>query len=74
MNEPSTRSPLYRVEEFFRTRDVPLLLGGDMAAEMLNNDAIGRVFDRIYDCGTWKLNRVTCTNLTANSLLHLAQL
>jgi transposase len=55
MNTLCGRSPLYRVEEFFRTRDVELLLGSDMTLWMLNDDAIGRVLDRIYEYGTWKL-------------------
>jgi transposase len=60
MNVLCGRSPIYRVEEFFQMRDVPLLLGEDMAADMLNDDAIGRVLDRIYDYGTWKLFSEVC--------------
>ena len=60
MNVLSGRSPLYRVEEFFRTRDVALLLGSEMTAEMLNDDAIGRVLDRIYEYGTWKIFSEVC--------------
>jgi transposase len=60
MNVLCGRSPIYRVEEFFCMRDVPLLLGKDMAADMLNDDAIGRVLDRIYDYGTWKLFSLAC--------------
>ena len=60
MNVLCGRSPLYRVEEFFRTRDVGLLLGADMAAEMLNDDAIGRVLDRMYAYGTWKIFSEVC--------------
>jgi transposase len=55
MNVLCGRAPLYRVEEFFRTRDVTLLLGEDMTAEMFSDDAIGRVLDRVYDYGTWKI-------------------
>ena len=55
MNVLCGRSPLYRVEEFFRIRDVALLLGEDMMAESFNDDAIGRVLDRIYNYGTWKI-------------------
>jgi Transposase len=55
MNVLCGRSPVYRVEEFFRTRDVALLLGNNMAAESLNDDNIGRVLDRVYNYGTWKL-------------------
>ncbi len=60
MNVLSGRSPLYRVEEFFRTRDAALLLGADITAEMLNDDAIGRVLDRVYDYGTWKIFSEVC--------------
>ena len=60
MNVLCSRSPLYRVEEFFRIRDVGLLLGEDMTAGMLNDDAIGRVLDRIYEYGTWKIFSEVC--------------
>jgi len=60
MNVLCGRSPLYRVEEFFRTRDVGLLLGANMAAGMLNDDAIGRVLDRMYAYGTWKIFSEVC--------------
>jgi len=66
MNVLSGRSPLYRVEEFFRTRDVALLLGEDMRAEMLNDDAIGRVLDRVYGYGTWKLFSDVCIQAFVN--------
>ena len=66
MNVLSGRSPLYRVEEFFRTRDVTLLLGEDMTAEMLNDDAIGRVLDRIYAYGTWKIFSALCVEAFSN--------
>jgi len=55
MNVLSGRSPLYRVEEFFRTRGRGSPPRRDIAAEMLNDDAIGRVLDRIYEHGTWKI-------------------
>lgn len=41
-------------------RDVPLLLGNGLTAEMFNDDAIGRVLDRIYEYGTWKLFSEVC--------------
>jgi transposase len=66
MNVLSGRSPLYRVEEFFRTHDVALLLGSDMTAEMLNDDAIGRVLDRIYEYGTWKIFSEVCVQAFRN--------
>src|SRR4030067_43202 len=60
MNILCGRSPLYRVEGVFRTRDVTLLLGEDMTAEMLNDDIIGRVLDRVYEYGTWKIFSEIC--------------
>ena len=60
MNVLCGRSPLYRVEEFFRIRDVGLLLGEDMTSGMLNDDAIGRVLDRMYEYGTWKIFSGVC--------------
>jgi transposase len=60
MNLLSSRSPLYRVEEFFRARDVALLLGENITADRLNDDAIGRVLDRIYAYGTWKIFSEVC--------------
>ena len=60
MNVLCSRSPLYRVEECFRIRDVGVLLGEEMTAGMLNDDAIGRVLDRLYAYGTWKIFSEVC--------------
>lgn len=60
MNVLCGRSPLYRVEEFFRARDVGLLMGEEITASMLNDDAIGRALDRIYEYGTWKIFSDVC--------------
>ena len=75
MNILCGRSPIYRVEEFFEMRDVPLLLGEGMTAEVFNDDAIGRVLDRIYDYGTWKLFSEVCIQVFHNfnvdcSIIH----
>jgi len=75
MNVLCGRSPLYRVEEFFRTRDVGLLMGEEITAGMLNDDAIGRVLDRIYEYGTWKIfsdvSLNACRSFNANrSVIH----
>jgi len=66
MNVLCGRSPLYRVEEFFRIRDVGLLLGEEMTAGMLNDDAIGRVLDRLYAYGTWKIFSEVCVHAFRN--------
>ena len=66
MNVLCGRSPLYRVAEFFRMRDVSLLMGGEMTAAMFNDDAIGRVLDRIYEYGTWKIFSEVCVHAFRN--------
>jgi len=66
MNVLCGRSPLYRVEEFFRMHDVELLLGEGMRAEKLNDDAIGSVLDLIHAHGTWKLFSGICVDAFKN--------
>jgi transposase len=51
----SGRSPLYRLEEFFRDQDTELLLGKTVPSGAFNDDQVGRVLDRLYDFGTMKL-------------------
>src|SRR5712691_5966356 len=51
----SGRSPLYRLEEFFAHRDTALLLGKALPADAFNDDQVGRVLDRLYECGTLKI-------------------
>jgi transposase len=51
----SGRSPLYRLEEFFAHQDTELLLGQVIPPHAFNDDAVGRVLDRLYDTGTMKL-------------------
>jgi transposase len=51
----SGRSPLYRLEEFFAQQDTELLLGQAIPPHAFNDDAVGRVLDRLYDVGTMKL-------------------
>jgi len=46
-----------------------------MTAEMFNDDAIGRVLDRIYNYGTWKLFSEICIQVFQNfnvdcSIIH----
>jgi transposase len=49
------RSPLYRLEEFFAHQDTELLLGQALPPRAFNDDAVGRVLDRLYDMGTMTL-------------------
>jgi len=49
------RSPLYRVEEFFREQDTELLFGTGVESKHLNDDALGSALDKIYDAGPKKV-------------------
>src|SRR5262249_12703753 len=51
----SGRSPLYRLEEFFAHQDTALLLGKALPPQAFTDDTVGRVLDRLYDCGTMQL-------------------
>jgi hypothetical protein len=51
----SGRSPLFRLERFFADKDVELLLGKGIPASKFNDDALGRVLDRLFDYGTNKI-------------------
>jgi hypothetical protein len=48
----SSRSPLYRLEEFFGDQDTALLLGKALSPQAFHDDHLGRVLDRLYDFGT----------------------
>ena len=51
----SGRSPLFRLPQAFAKLDTELLLGEMIPAEKLNDDAVGRALDRIYEVGTGKV-------------------
>ena len=48
-------SPLYRLEECFAYQDTALLLGKSLRPQAFTDDTVGRVLDRLYDCGTMRL-------------------
>ncbi len=48
----SGRTPLYLLPKTFEDLDTDLLLGERIEASELNDDAVGRVLDRIADAGT----------------------
>ncbi len=51
----SGRNPLYHLESFFEAQDRALLLGCEVEAKAFNDDTVGRVLDRLYECGTQKI-------------------
>jgi transposase len=46
---------IHHLEEFFAHQDPALLLGQALPPHAFNDDAVGRVLDRLYDFGTIKL-------------------
>jgi transposase len=51
----SGRSPLFRLPQAFAKLDSELLLGEAIPPEKLNDDAVGRALDRIFEVGTGKM-------------------
>lgn len=51
----SGRTPLFRLPQAFAKLDTGLLLGERISPEKLNDDAAGRVLDRLYEVGTAKI-------------------
>lgn len=49
INIGTERKALYKVQEFYERRDIEVLLGGGVVASDLNDDALGRALDRLYD-------------------------
>lgn len=48
----SGRHPLYRIREFFETKDLELLLGEDIDPSYLSDDTFGRLLDHLYEANT----------------------
>jgi len=51
----SGRRPLFRLPQTFAKLDTELLLGETISADKLNDDAVGRALDRVYEVGTGKV-------------------
>ena len=62
------RSPLYRLEAVFAGQDMALLLGKAVAPGALDDDTVGRVFDRLYATGTMQV--CTACAVRADQALH----
>ena len=65
----SGRSPLYRLERSFEGMDLELLLGVDVPSSKLNDDAVGRVLDCVWEAGTGKV--LTAVALRAVKMFSL---
>jgi transposase len=51
----SGRTPLYRLDEFFRHQDLELLLGRKVKPESFADYNVARLFDKVYQIGTMKI-------------------
>jgi transposase len=65
----SGRSPLFRLPQAFAKLDTELLLGEAISPEKLNDDAVGRALDRIFEVGTSTV--LSAVALRAVKLFHL---
>ncbi len=68
------RSPLYRLEEFFKEQDTELLLGKETESTKFSDYTVGRVLDRAYNYGTSKIfseisrRALSCFNIDTKHL------
>ena len=51
----SGRSPLYRLEEFFKHQDTQLLLGQDVDSTSFNDTTVARALDALFNIGAEKV-------------------
>ena len=51
----SGRSPLYRLQSFFRHQDTELLLGREVNATAFNDTTVARAMDAVFDAGAEKV-------------------
>jgi len=47
------RDPLYEVKDFYEDQDVELLFGPGVTADALNDDALARALDKLYEATPW---------------------
>ena len=55
MDTLSGRTPLYRLDEFFKDQDTELLLGKRINPAVFNDYNVGRILDKAYDIGAFKI-------------------
>lgn len=51
----SGRHPLYRIDSFYKNKDIELLLGQSIDVEKLTDDNFGRMLEHLYDANTSQL-------------------
>ncbi len=49
------RTPLYRLKDSLKGRDIELLIGKPVAPERFNDTNLGRAMDQIYETGPFKI-------------------
>ena len=55
INILTSKTPLYRVEHFYREQDVEWLFGAGVQAHDFNDDALGRALDKLHQATPWKV-------------------
>jgi len=67
----STRSPLYRVDQFVEAHDTEVLLGRLLPSQAFNDTNLGRVLDAIYEAGSGQLFSQVALKAAAVSALDM---
>ncbi len=67
----STRSPLYRVDQFVEAHDTDVLLGRLLPSHAFNDTNLGRVLDAIYEAGSGQLFSQVALKAAAVSALDM---
>ncbi len=65
----SGRSPLYRLKEFLTGKDIELLIGDDLPADVFSDTNVGRSLDAIFETGASKI--VTALGAKATAMFSL---
>jgi transposase len=68
------RTPLYLLPEYFAKRDTEALLGKGIAPEHVNDDAVGRMLDRVAKAGPQKVFQQIVWSAVQKEHLDLSQL
>jgi transposase len=62
----SGRHPLYRIDSFYKNKDIELLLGRSIDVEKLTDDNFGRCLDHLYEANTSELYSAIVMNALRN--------
>ena len=74
LNIFSGRTPLYRVEDFFKGQDLPNLFGVGVKSSDFNDDALARALDKLIEKGPKKVISTVMLNAIAIEKIDISHL